>query len=84
MKYVFLFIMILLEFMIVFKRCVIVKIVYCLNFLRMVFWIRLLVLKECRNIVIYFILVVDILLFLLFINLWIVKFEVFNKKCINC
>lgn len=71
MKYVFLFVMILLEFMIVFKRCVIVKIVYCLNFLRMVFWIRLLVLKECRNIVIviYFILVVDILLFLLFINL---------------
>lgn len=69
MKNVFLFIMILLEFIIVFKRCVIVKIVYCLNFLRMVFWIRLLVLKECRNIEIYFILVVDILLFLLFINL---------------
>lgn len=71
MKNVFLyvFIMILLEFIIVFKRCVIVKIVYCLNFLRIVFWIRLLVLKEYRNIVIYFILVVDILLFLLFINL---------------
>lgn len=76
--------MTLSESIIVFKRCAIVKTVHCLNFSRMVFWIRLSVLKECRNTVIHSILVVDILLFLLFINLWIAKSEAFNKKCTNC
>lgn len=84
MKNVLLPTMTLSESIIVFKRCAIVKTVHCLNFSRMVFWIRLSVLKEYRNTVIHSILVVDILLFLLFINLWIAKSEAFNKKCTYC
>lgn len=56
--------MTLSESMIVFKRCAIVKTVHCLNFSRIVFWIRLSVLKEYRNTVIHSSLVVDILIFL--------------------